>query len=124
MAKRSKKETSGTGGVVYSTELGRMCPECGEAVDACVCSQQTLPEGDGIVRINLDRKGRKGKGVTEIRGILLPEDALKKLAKELKQKCGVGGALKDSVIEIQGDQRDTLVALLEAKGYQVKRSGG
>ncbi len=119
MAKRSKQ-----GGLVYSTEFGRTCPECERAIEQCICQSDSIPEGDGIVRINLDRKGRKGKGVTEIRGLLLDSNELKKLAKELKQKCGVGGALKDGVIEIQGDQRDLLVKLLQDKGYQVKRSGG
>lgn len=118
MAKQQKS------GLVYSTDQGRMCPACNHAVDDCTCHAEHTPEGDGIVRISLDRKGRKGKGVTEIRGILLKADALKKLAKELKQKCGVGGAVKEGVIEIQGDHRDLLLKLLQDKGYTVKRAGG
>jgi translation initiation factor 1 len=62
--------------------------------------------------------------MTLITGVPLRTDELKKLAKELKQKCGTGGTLKDGVIEIQGDHRDALVELLEAKGWTVKRSGG
>ncbi len=111
-------------GVVYSTDQGRMCPTCQHPVQQCVCNQESLPEGDGIVRISLDRKGRKGKGVTEVKGLLLNSNDLKKLAKELKQKCGVGGAVKEGVIEIQGDQRDLLLKLLQDKGYTVKRAGG
>jgi len=110
--------------LVYSTESGRLCPVCERPVDRCNCAEESVPEGDGIIRVSLETKGRKGKGVSVIKGVQLKTDALKKLAKELKQKCGVGGAVKDGVIEIQGDHRDTLVALLQQKGYTVKRAGG
>ncbi|GAA3917868.1 translation initiation factor Sui1 [Litoribacillus peritrichatus] len=111
--------------LVFSTEFGRACPECGNPVDQCICKEDTgIPEGDGIVRISRETKGRKGKGVTLVTGIPLALDDLKKLAKELKQKCGTGGSLKDRVVEIQGDQRDLLVELLKVKGFQVKKSGG
>lgn len=111
---------------VYSCESGRVCPECREPMASCLCRQKSkaAPAGDGIVRVGRETKGRKGKGVTLIRGVPLPVDELKKLAKELKQKCGTGGTLKDGVIEIQGDHRDSLIDLLEAKGWTVKRSGG
>jgi translation initiation factor 1 len=59
-----------------------------------------------------------------ITGVPLTGDELKKLAKELKQKCGTGGTVKDDVIEIQGDHRDLLIELLKAKGWTVKRAGG
>ena len=110
--------------LVYSTETGRICPECEQAVQECKCSNDTKPEGDGIVRISLDTKGRKGKGVTVVSGILLKNNELKGLAKELKKKCGVGGAVKDGTIEIQGDHRDLLMKLLSTQGYTVKRAGG
>lgn len=110
--------------LVYSTETGRLCPECEQAVDACVCGQANVPKGDGIVRIMRETKGRKGKGVTLITGVLLDEPSLKKLAKELKQKAGVGGAVKNGVIEIQGDQRDLMKRVLSDKGYTVKLAGG
>jgi translation initiation factor 1 len=116
----SKKSNS----LVYSTESGRLCPECEKPLDLCICNDESTPEGDGIVRISLDTKGRKGKGVTLIKGVLLSASDLKKLAKELKQKCGVGGAVKNECIEIQGDHRDLLVTLLEQKKFKVKRSGG
>ena len=115
---------SDLGGLVYSTEHGKTCPNCEQAVSACTCSKDEIPEGDGIVRVRYERKGRGGKGVTLVDGILEPSDKLKSLAKELKKKCGVGGAVKEHTIEIQGDQRDILVKLLEDKGYTVKRSGG
>ena len=82
--------------LVYSSEQGRICPECGQASDRCRCKQQTaLAKGDGIVRIQRESKGRKGKGVTLITGIPLSDDELKKLAKNLKQKCGTGGTIKN-----------------------------
>ncbi len=112
--------------LVYSSESGRICPECRKPVKACLCRKQakTSPAGDGVVRVGRETKGRKGKGVTLISGVPLPPDELKKLAKELKQKCGTGGALKEGVIEIQGDHRDALIDLLKMKGWLVKRSGG
>ena len=63
-------------GSVYSTELGRTCPECGKAKDKCACSTESIPEGDGIVRIQRETKGRKGKGVTLITGVLLAPAAV------------------------------------------------
>ena len=112
--------------LVYSSESGRICPKCSKPTGGCICRKQTAsaPVGDGVVRIGRETKGRKGKGVTLINGVPLPPDELKKLAKELKQKCGTGGTLKDGVIEIQGDHRDVLIELLKAKGWTVKRSGG
>ena len=110
--------------LVFSTELGRTCPECGQAIDECACNMDdVVPDGDGVVRVSMETKGRKGKGVTLITGVPVKKEELKTLAKELKQKCGTGGALKDRIIEIQGDQRDLLVELLTAKGYRVKKSG-
>ena len=116
----SKKNSS----LVYSTETGRLCPECEMALAECICDQEKAPQGDGIVRVSLDTKGRKGKGVTLVSGLLLKSEELKSLGKELKQKCGVGGAVKDGNIEIQGDHREKVIALLKAKSFQVKRTGG
>ena len=79
---------------------------------------------DGIVRIHRSSKGRKGKGVCLVAGVPLAGPELKALAKVLKQLCGTGGAVKDGVIEIQGDQRDRLKAELEKLGYTVKLAGG
>jgi len=112
--------------LVYSSESGRMCPKCRKPAINCVCQKRTAsaPKGDGVVRIGRETKGRKGKGVTLISGVPLPLDELKRLAKELKQKCGTGGTMKDGVIEIQGNHRDMLMDLLKEKGWTVKRSGG
>ncbi len=114
-----------SGGLVYSTEHGRMCPGCGQPQTECCCTSESLPpEGDGIVRVSRETKGRKGKGVTLITGLPLRGNELKTLAKNLKQRCGTGGAVKDGVIEIQGDQRDLLVEELQKQGWTVKRAGG
>jgi len=112
-------------GIVYSTEHGRMGPGCGQPVARSVCRREpAIPQGDGIVRVSRETKGRKGKGVTLITGVPLDEAGLQKLATELKRRCGAGGTGKGAVIEIQGDQRDLLVTELTKRGYTVKRAGG
>lgn len=80
--------------------------------------------GDGVVRVGRETKGRKGKGVTVIAGVPLDGDGLHRLATELKRKCGAGGTVRGTVIEIQGDHRDLLSEELKKRGYTVKRSGG
>ena len=80
--------------------------------------------GDGIVRVGRQTKGRKGKGVTTVTGVPLAGKELQALAKDLKQRCGSGGTVRDGVIEIQGDHRDALVVTLERHGWTVRRSGG
>ena len=102
--------------IVFSTETGRIRPEKKPA--------QSVPKGDGIVRVGRETKGRKGAGVTVVTGVPLHPEGLKDLAKKLKQKCGTGGTVKDRVIEIQGDHRDLLVAELQTMGYAVKKAGG
>jgi translation initiation factor 1 len=111
---------------VYSSGKGRICPTCSAPLDMCRCKQvrSRVPAGDGIVRIRRETKGRKGKTVTTVSGVPLPEDELRDLAKQLKQRCGTGGALKDGVIEIQGDHRDVLKAELDERGFTVKLAGG
>ena len=118
------KNKQSTGGLVYSTEHGAMCPTCRQATASCSCGQDTLPTGDGIVRVSRESKGRKGKGVTLIKGILLRPSELLPLAKQLKARCGSGGTVKDGVIEIQGDHVDMLLEHLKSLGWVVKRTGG
>ncbi|PML55288.1 stress response translation initiation inhibitor YciH [Vibrio lentus] len=101
--------------LVYSTETGRITPE-EEKVQR--------PKGDGIVRIQKETKGRKGKGVSVVTGLDLDDAPLKLMAAELKKVCGCGGSVKEGNIEIQGDARDKIKAHLEKKGYKVKFSGG
>lgn len=121
MSKSSKSNSR----LVYSTDVGRRCPQCHRALAACVCgSDKPAAAGDGIVRLHRETKGRGGKAVTIVKGLPLAGAELKALAKQLKQKCGVGGSLKEHDIEIQGDQRELLKLELEKIGYQVKIAGG
>jgi len=101
--------------LVYSTDGGKIEKDK---------PNKTAPEGDGVVRIHRETKGRKGKGVTLIKGLQLNEKALKALAKEIKKRTGTGGSVKDFVIEIQGDQRELIKTFLEQKKYTVKLAGG
>jgi translation initiation factor 1 len=111
--------------VVYSTAHGRMCPGCGRPIAECVCREQTaVPQGDGIVRVSRETKGRRGKTVTTVTGLPLDQKELQRLAKDLKRTCGAGGTVKETVIEVQGDHRDMLIEELRARGYTAKRSGG
>ncbi len=116
------------GKLVYSTDKGRLCPGCGEEPSACICDEladkERIAALDGIVRIRRETSGRKGKGVITISGVPLAEKELKALLKKLKQRCGTGGALKDGILEIQGDHRDTIKQVLEAEGFKVKLAGG
>ena len=101
--------------LVYSTETGRIKPEK---------TKEESPKGDGIVRIQSQTSGRKGKGVCIITGLDLEDTELKLLAAELKKRSGVGGAVKKGTIEIQGDNRELLKQVLEQKGFKVKLAGG
>jgi translation initiation factor 1 len=113
------------GGLVYSTEFGKMCPDCNKPAAKCICrKKQSIPKSNGFVRLMRETKGRKGKGVTLITGVPLDHEGQKKLVKSLKKKLGSGGSLKNGVIEIQGDHRDILEKELNRLGYKVKRSGG
>lgn len=102
-------------GSVYSTDKGRLCPNCGESRDACQCqakAREAIPDASAKVQIRLEKKGRKGKGVTVIEGLPLALRELEALAKSLRQHCGVGGTSRPGLIELQGDQREKVSALL------------
>ena len=86
--------------------------------------QETVPPGQQKLYVMRDRKNRKGKTVTLVKGFSGSEEEMKSLARELKQKCGVGGSVSEGDILIQGDFVTRIMELLTAKGYQVKRSGG
>ncbi|MEO7937011.1 MAG: translation initiation factor Sui1 [Burkholderiaceae bacterium] len=124
MTTGSRSERPG-GGLVYSTDSGRMCPACRQPLAACACGQaKPLPIGDGIVRVSREKKGRGGKTVTLVRGLALDANALSVLGRELRTACGSGGSVVDGVVQIQGDHIERVMQLLQAKGLVVKRSGG
>jgi len=112
-------------GLVYSTDSGRMCPQCRRPQTQCSCrTVAARPAGDGIVRVSLQTKGRAGKGVTLVQGLDLDDTALSALGKQLKTACGSGGTVKDGVIEVQGDHVERVMERLKAQGHSVKRAGG
>lgn len=119
------RNKQGSSRLVFSTDGGRLCPQCQRPVAECVCGKdRPASTGDGIVRIRRETKGRGGKAVTVIEGVPADDNKLKEIAKKLKQRCGVGGAVKDGNIEIQGDQRAPCKEALEGLGFKVKLSGG
>ena len=122
------RSNSSSGGLVYSTESGRMCPTCRKAVTACICKVKphaaSALKGDGVVRVSRETKGRGGKAVTLVRGVSLAAEPLAALGKRLRASCGAGGTLKDGVLEVQGDHCERVIELLRAEGFTVKRAGG
>jgi translation initiation factor 1 len=111
--------------IVYSTGIGTLCPNCRRAVRDCVCPKGA-PGAASLraVRVGRETKGRAGKGVTTITGLPLSASEIDALAAQLKKRCGSGGTVRDGVIEIQGDHRDTIVAALIQLGWPAKKSGG
>ena len=112
--------------LVYSTETGRMCPDCRKPVADCSCktTAKAKPAGDGAVRVSRESKGRGGKTVTLVKGLALDAMALALLGKQLRSACGSGGTVKDGVIEIQGDHCDLVMENLKKQGHSPKRTGG
>jgi translation initiation factor 1 len=121
-----KRGSGAAGGLVYSTDGGRMCPRCRQPVAQCRCGSAgtAAPAGDGIVRVSRQTKGRAGKGVTLVAGLALGTDDLAALGKRLRTACGAGGTVKNGAIEIQGDHCEAVMALLREQGFTVRRSGG
>lgn len=87
-------------------------------------SAKSLPPNQQTAYLHRDKGGRGGKVVTLVKNLDLSENALKSLAKQLKQACGTGGTVKDGVIEIQGEQREKIAEVLAKMGYKVKVAGG
>lgn len=114
--------------LVYSTDAGRICPDCRQPMASCSCRQlaaAAAQRGSGTVRLAYETKGRGGKGVTVVRGLALETEALAQLGKTLRTACGAGGAVKEGgTLEIQGDHRETVARMLEQRGIAFKRSGG
>lgn len=111
--------------LVYSTETGRICPDCRKPLSDCNCkaAAKAKPAGDGNVRVSRESKGRGGKTVTLVRGLPLDADALAALGKQLRSACGSGGTVKDGVLEIQGDHCERVMAELTKLGHKPKRVG-
>lgn len=113
------------GGLVYSTDAGRMCPACRRPVGQCACRRSAQPAaGDGVARVSRETRGRGGKTVTLVRGLALDDAALAALGQKLKTGCGTGGTVKDGVIEVQGEHRERILQLLQAQGLRAKVAGG
>lgn len=111
--------TSNHSKTVWSSEEGDLRKK--EETSANVNS---LPPQQQTIYLHRESKGRGGKGVTLVKGLVLSEGDLIALAKKLKQACGSGGTIKDGIIEIQGEQREKIADVLRQLGYKVKIAGG
>ncbi|RZJ34299.1 MAG: translation initiation factor [Flavobacterium sp.] len=116
MAKKLN-DLSSLGGFVFSTNKDFVPENSDENIDTPAPGKQRL-------EAHLDKKNRGGKIATVIKGFEGNEEDLKALGKMLKTKCGVGGAVKDNEIIIQGNFRDKVMQILQQEGYVVKRVGG
>jgi len=103
-----------------------MCASCERPIRECICRSKptAATKTDGIIRIRREVKSRGGKTVTVAGGFQLEEDSLKRLAGDLKRRCGTGGSVKDGEILIQGDHRDVLLSELKKRGFRAKIAGG
>jgi translation initiation factor 1 len=104
---------------VWSSEQGDLRNK-----DHKLATVTSIPPHQQMVYLHRESKGRGGKGVTLLKGLVLSEADMTALAKTLKQVCGSGGTVKDGVIEIQGDQREKIADVLRKLGYRVKLAGG
>jgi len=117
--------------VVYSTEHGQLDKPMsdhkrGKKKGRKDTSQSQVIKNPGKqgIRIRRESKGRGGKTVSIVDGLILTDSEMKALLKKLKAQLGTGGVLKNGVLEIQGEHRDKLIQLLEKEGFQAKLSGG
>ena len=115
------RSRSGQGGLVYSTDHGRMCPDCRLPMEECQCKAQAAAAlaKPAKLRVALETKGRGGKAVTVVRGLALAPEPLAALGKQLRTVCGAGGTARDGVLEIQGDHCAKVLEWLRAQGMQV-----
>ncbi|NUM33972.1 MAG: stress response translation initiation inhibitor YciH [Candidatus Brocadiae bacterium] len=105
---------------VYTTDHGKMCSRCNQAIDLCICKKNSTPKTEGIIKIMRETQGRKGKVVTKIIGICLDDLELQEFAKTCKKRYATGGSIHDGIIELQGDQREKLKQDLEKKGWKFR----
>jgi len=109
---------------VYSTSSGRVCPTCGWPERDCKCSSRFARDehvpARVVAKLRMEKKGRGGKVVTVVYDLPQNQAFLKDLASELKRACGTGGAVSENTVEIQGDLRERIRAVLENKGWTVK----
>jgi translation initiation factor 1 len=118
-------KNSSKGGLVYSTDGGRMCPDCRRPLADCQCQAPARPApAPGGVRVMRETKSRGGKAVTVVKGLPMDADALAALGKQLRTACGSGGTVKDGIIEVQGDHCDRILDALNKLGHRAKRAGG
>ncbi len=103
--------------LVWSSDDGDLRRSAGDAA-------QSRPAAGGRVKVRRETSGRRGKTVTTISGVPVDDEALRALAGRLKKRCGVGGSAKDGVIELQGDQRDVVMDVLRAEGFDAVLAGG
>jgi translation initiation factor 1 len=111
-----KKNKPG-GNIVYSTN-----PDFFDGIEEE--QQASLPPQQQNLKVWLDRKQRKGKVVTLVKGFMGNDEDLNDLAKLLKTKCGAGGSAKEGEIIIQGDMRDKVLEILVKEGFKAKSAGG
>ena len=109
---------------VYSTGTDGKCPVCGWPQRSCMCSSRTpsqepLPARI-VARLRVERKGRGGKTVTVVYDLPRNDGFLKELGARLKRECGTGGSVTEAGIELQGEMRDRVRAILHGLGYTVK----
>lgn len=108
--------------LVYSTAAGRVCPKCGWPAADCRCAErrdEPLPP-KLAAHLRLEKSGRSGKSVTVVAGLPRNRGFLEQLAAELKRACGAGGTATETTVEVQGDQREKIRALLAARGFSVR----
>ena len=113
----------GNGRVVYSTGSGKICPGCGWPAPQCCCHQSAENEAVPtriVAKLRVEKKGRGGKTVSVVHGLPHNDAFLKDLCQELKRACGTGGAVLEGAVELQGDLRDRIRAVLLKKGFVVK----
>jgi len=108
---------------VYSTESGDQRKKKGKAQQRTAGAPASLPPSQQMAYLHRESKGRRGKVVSLVKNLQLSEKDLQALAKKLKKACGAGGAVKDGVIEIQGDNREKIAEVLGKLGYRTVIAG-